>query len=67
MAHTSNRVPGPSAGFEAGRDVGSNSAVAASYPGRRLSVDKLPTRAEPQQRDVTGKIVRCRAENLPRG
>jgi hypothetical protein len=53
MAHTSNRVPGPSAGFEAGRDVGSNSAVAASYPGRRLSGDKLPTRAEPRQRDLT--------------
>src|SRR5258707_7822844 len=37
--------------------------VAVSYPGRRLSGDKLPTCAEPRQRDVTRKIVRCRAEN----
>src|SRR5258708_23465436 len=47
IAHTSNRVPGPSAGFEAGSDVGSwpNSAVADIRRARKLSEDKLPSTA----------------------
>ncbi len=37
-----------------------NSAVADSYPGRRLSGDKLPARGEPRQRDVTNSPLPCR-------
>jgi hypothetical protein len=42
--------------------VGGEGGNILAYP----AGDKLPTRAEPRQRDVTRKIVRCRAENLPR-
>jgi hypothetical protein len=34
-----------------------HSAVAASYPGRRLSGDKLLTRAEPRQRDALHRNI----------